>query len=400
MLIKCDDLFARTGLYQHDGQDYPDNLLRFSAFVQASLETILLLGLRFHVFHSHDWQAALVPVMSRYRYGINGIADIPQVLTIHNLGYQGVFLASEFGLLNLPGHAFGIECLEYYSKINLLKGGIICSDAVTTVSPTYAKEILTGEFGAGLEGVLRSQEGKLSGIINGIDDHIWNPASDELLPMQYSAETLSGKKACKEALLDEVGLPVDLTRPLIGMITRLAEQKGLDLVVQVAEPLFEKNLALVILGTGDPHLHQAFSALAEAHPDKLKVILKFDNGLAHRIEAGSDMFLMPSRYEPCGLNQLYSMRFGTVPIVNPVGGLRDTVIPYTPENVANGSARGFWLDELTLEGLSEVIDDALKAYDDAGDWDRLVRHDMSIDFSWASSARTYEALYRRLLGGK
>jgi starch synthase len=400
MLIKSDELYDRPALYQQEGRDYSDNLLRFSAFVQASLEAILLLGLRFDVFHSHDWQAALVPVLSRYRYKVPGIVNIPHVLTIHNLGYQGIFQPAEYDYMNLPPRAFNVECLEYYNQINLLKGGIYCADAVTTVSPTYAREILTEEFGAGLDGVLRSQVSKLSGILNGIDDRVWNPAIDQLLPMQYSKDTLSGKKDRKEALLNEVGLPNDLGRPLIGMITRLAEQKGLDLVVQAAARLFERNLALVILGTGDPQLQQAFAALAEAYPDKLKVILKFDDGLAHRIEAGADMFLMPSRYEPCGLNQLYSMRYGTIPIVNPVGGLRDSVIPYTPENAADGTARGFWLNRLSLEGLIDAVDDALQVYDDAAEWERLVRYDMGLDFSWVHSARVYEALYRQLLGDK
>ncbi len=386
MLIKCPELYDRSGLYQENGVDFPDNLIRYSAFVQASLEAILLLKLEFHILHSHDWQAALVPVLAKMRYGDFAIGKIPQVLTIHNLGYQGLFLPSEFQYLNLPRIAYSIDGLEYYGRINFLKGGIAYADAITTVSPAYAREILTEEFGAGLEGMLRANQAKLSGIINGIDEGDWDPSTDEHLPMQFSVNSLAGKKACKEALLDEVGLPAELTRPLIGMITRLATQKGLDLVVKAAEELFKKDLSLVILGTGEPAIHDALLKLTEAYPDKLKVILKFDNGLAHRIEAGADMFLMPSRYEPCGLNQLYSMRYGTIPIVNPVGGLRDTVIPYTDDNVRKGIARGFAMEYYTADGLIAALNHALEVYDDASEWDRLLRYVMSLDFSWRASA--------------
>ncbi len=400
MLIKCPELYDRNGLYQDNGVDFADNLVRFSAFVQASLEAILLLGLEFNVLHSHDWQAALVPVTAKIRYGEYPLGKLPHAITIHNLGYQGLFLPSEFQYLNLPRTAYSIDGLEYYGRINLLKGGIAYADAITTVSPTYAKEILTEEFGAGLEGMLRYKQAKLSGIINGIDEGDWDPSTDEHIPMQYSVDSLAGKKACKEALLDEAGLPVELTRPLIGMITRLATQKGLDLVVDAAEALFAKDLALVILGTGEPAIHDALLKLSEAHPDKLKVILKFDNGLAHRIEAGADMFLMPSRYEPCGLNQLYSMRYGTIPIVNPVGGLRDTVVPYTTENARNGTARGFAMECYTASGLIAAVEHALQVYDDAGEWDRLLRYVMSLDFSWRASACEYEALYRKLISAQ
>jgi starch synthase len=400
MLIKCPELYDRRGLYQENGVDFPDNLIRFSALVQASLEVILLLGLEFNVLHSHDWQAALVPVIAKMRYGDFSIGKFPHVLTIHNLGYQGLFLPSEFQYLNLPRTAYSIDGLEYYGRINLLKGGIAYADAITTVSPTYAKEILTEEFGAGLEGMLRASQAKLFGIINGIDEREWNPNTDEHIPMQYNVDSLSGKKDCKEALLDEVGLPADLTKPLLGMITRLATQKGLDLVVKAAESLFKKDLAIIILGTGEPAIHDALLKLSEAYPEKLKVILKFDNGLAHRIEAGADMFLMPSRYEPCGLNQLYSMRYGTIPIVNPVGGLSDTVIPYTEENAHNGIARGFAMEYYTADGLLATIDHALEVYDDANEWDRLLRHVMSLDFSWRASACEYEALYRKLISAQ
>lgn len=400
MLIKCPELYDRSGLYQENCVDYPDNLVRFSAFVQASIEAILLLGLEFDVLHSHDWQAALIPVMAKMRYGDFAIGKLPHVLTIHNLGYQGLFLPSEFQYLNLPRIVYSIDGLEYYGRINLLKGGIAYADAITTVSPAYASEILTEEFGAGLEGMLRANQAKLSGIINGIDEGDWDPSTDEHIPMHYSANSLAGKKVCKEALLDEVGLPAELTRPLIGMITRLATQKGLDLVVKAAKELFKKDLSLVILGTGEPEIHDALTKLSEAHPDKLKVILKFDNGLAHRIEAGADMFLMPSRYEPCGLNQLYSMRYGTVPIVNPVGGLRDTVVPYTEENARKGIARGFAMEYYTADGLIAAVNHALEVYGDASEWERLLRYVMSLDFSWRASACEYEELYLKLISAQ
>jgi len=396
-LVKCDPLYDRDGLYQQAGRDWPDNLVRFSLFAQASLEAMLLLGLELDILHSHDWQAALVPVQLHHRRGLGPLCSVPRVLTIHNLGYQGVFEPGEFPLLNLPGSAFSVDCLEYYGKLNLLKAGIICADWVTTVSPTYSREILTAEFGAGLEGVLHAVSHKLSGIINGIEDTVWDPAADEFLPANYSADKPEGKRECKRRLLAEVGLPEDPGRPLIGMITRLASQKGLDLVVQAADALLAREVALVVLGTGDPELHQALTALAGKYPDRLAVLLKFDNALAHRIEAGADMFLMPSRYEPCGLNQMYSMRYGTIPVVSRVGGLKDTVIPYTADTAAAGTARGFIMEEISPEGLLKAVDQALGVYADTEAWARLVKHVMALDFSWRSSARQYAELYRRLL---
>lgn len=396
LLVECDELFGREGLYQVEGRDHPDNLIRFSAFTRASLEAVMLMGLELDAIHSHDWQAALTPVQARHRYRLPGLAGVPQVLTIHNLGYQGLFPPDQFRFTHLPAEAFGVDCIEFYGKLNILKSGIICADAVTTVSSQYSREILTPEFGAGLDGVLRTQQHKLSGIINGIDPEDWNPATDPHLPANYAADNLAGKAACKAQLCRELGLPDKPQRPLIGMITRLAAQKGLDLVIDAAVRLFERGIALVILGTGDPYLHDAFSELATEYPEQLAVALKFDNRLAHMIEAGADMFLMPSRYEPCGLNQLYSMRYGTIPIVNPVGGLRDTVLPHSAENVEAGVARGFWLPELSAEGLLTAVEQALEAYASREIWHSLIRYVMSLDFSWAASARTYEELYRRL----
>jgi len=396
LLVECDELFAREGLYQVEGKDHPDNLIRFSAFTRASLEAAMMLELELDLIHAHDWQAALAPVQAQHRYHLPGIAGVPQVLTIHNLGYQGLFPADQFRFTHLPAEAFSVDCIEFYGKMNVLKAGIICADAVTTVSPQYSREILTEEFGAGLDGVLRAQKHKLSGIINGIDTDEWNPATDPHLPSHYTADELAGKAECKAELCRELGLPDKPERPLIGMVTRLAAQKGLDIVLDAAVRLMELDLALVVLGTGDPCFHDAFGELAAEYPGQLAIALKFDNRLAHLIEAGADMFLMPSRYEPCGLNQLYSMRYGTIPIVNPVGGLRDTVVPHTEENVKAGVARGFWLPELSAEGLLAAVSRALSAYGDRELWLSLVRHVMSLDFSWAASARAYEELYRRL----
>ena len=426
--------FDRDGLYQDHGADFPDNLERFSGFSQAVLHVIPKLGWRPEVVHCHDWQTALVcahlaltqatdrgstpltttlskrpstslgTVLSKAAGRVEGRSEskgrfwqsVATVLTVHNLAYQGLFPKDAWPLTNLPAHAFGIEGLEFYGQINCLKGGLVYADGLTTVSPTYAKEIQSPEFGCGLEGVLASRREDLAGILNGIDPEEWNPRSDAHLPARYGPAELAGKSLCKLSLQHQQKLP-ERHVLLIGMIQRLAEQKGMDLFAQAAEELLKLPLQIVILGTGEPKYHDAVTDVARRYPDRLSVNLRFDNALAHQIEAGCDAFLMPSRFEPCGLNQMYSMRYGTVPIVRRVGGLADTVVDVSPATLEAGSATGFVFEEYSADALLHAVKRAVAAFRDHELWERLIRIGMQQDFSWNRSAREYVQVYERAL---
>jgi starch synthase len=389
-------LFDREGLYQVQGKDHPDNLERFSVFSQGALRMLPALDWHPDVIHAHDWQAALSLV--HLAAGSMGqepfFSSIGTVFTVHNLAYQGLFPHAQWALTQLPDRAFGIDGLEYYGQINCLKGGLMSAGVITTVSPTYMREIQTAEFGCGLDGVLRSRAADLTGVLNGIDPEEWNPERDPHLPARYAVDELAGKSACKLALQQRHRLPErhDL---LIGMIQRLAEQKGIDIFVQAFESLMALPVQIVILGTGDPAYHRQLEQLAKRFPDRLAVSLAFDNALAHQIEAGADAFLMPSRFEPCGLNQMYSMRFGTVPIVRQVGGLADTVVDVNPRTLADRRATGFVFDAHTPKALAEAVGRAVAAFRDHALWRGLVQTGMRQDFSWTRSAGTYLQLYER-----
>lgn len=394
--IEQPELFDREGLYQIQGKDHADNLARFSFFSQAALQMLPRLGWQPEVLHAHDWQAALM--LPHLKWGAIGqepfFASMGSVFTIHNLAYQGLFPKDQWPLTELPDRLFSIHGLEFYDQLNCLKGGLVSAGVLTTVSPTYAREIQTSEFGCGLEGVLRDRSDELFGILNGIDPEEWGPQADPHLSVSYSADALAGKALCKQALQQRQGLSEqhDL---LIGMIQRLAEQKGIDLFVQALETLMTLPIQIVILGTGDPKYHEQLQQAAAAFPGRLSVNLKFDNALAHQIEAGADAFLMPSRFEPCGLNQMYSLRYGTVPIVKRVGGLADTIVDVTPETSRAKTATGFVFDGHSASALIRAVKRALAAFRDHTLWRQLMHTGMRQDFSWDHSAREYVKVYER-----
>ena len=394
--LECAPLFDRDGLYQDKGRDHPDNLERFSVFSQGALRLLPVLGWKPDVVHAHDWQAALA--LAHLAVGALGrdplFRAIGRVFTIHNLAYQGLFPREQWRLTGLPESAFSIGGLEYYNQINCLKGGLMFSDALTTVSPTYAREIQTPEFGCGLDGVLRARSGDLAGILNGIDPEEWNPKADPHLVAPYSADEPAGKSLCKQALQRSQGL-AEQHGLLIGMIQRLAEQKGIDLFIGALEELMTLPLQIVVLGTGDPIYHEQLSAAAAKFPGRLAVTLAFDTALARQIEAGADAFLMPSRFEPCGLNQMYSMRFGTVPIVKRIGGLADTVVDVSPETSAAKTATGFVFEEHSARALVHAVRRAVSAFGAHGLWASLMQTGMRQDFSWARSGGAYVQAYER-----
>lgn len=399
--VQRDEYYERVGLYQESGKDYPDNLARFAYFSSAVLELMALWehleGWVPDVVHGHDWQTGLLPVYLKSTSStFSRTSGTRTLLTIHNLGYQGIFPGEQFDSLGLPRDYFTPQALEFYGSVNLLKGGIIFSDALTTVSPTYCREIQTSENGFGLEGVLRERCEHLTGIVNGIDTAVWNPETDPWIAARYSIADRSGKATCKSALQEECGLPIRKV-PLLAVVSRLVSQKGIDLLVDAASIFLAREVQLVVLGTGEPELESQLLALESGHADKVKVFLKFDEGLSHRIQAGSDLFLVPSRYEPCGLTQLYSLRYGTVPIVRRTGGLADTVV-----GVADGSSRrrgstGFLFDEPSGIALARAIDSALDRYNNKRLWSNLSLRGMHADFSWMESARQYVKAYEAVV---
>ena len=401
--IRNEAFFDRPGLYQDRGIDYPDNLDRFSFFCRATIEVIahLRTACRWntHILHLHDWQTALCAVyLNTVAPDRQDFQRVRTVLTLHNVGYQGLFPGGQFEKIGLPPSLFTPAGLEYYGSVNLLKGGIVFADYVSTVSPTYAREILTPEFGFGLEGVLRNRADRLLGILNGIDIDRWNPETDSYLPTNYSVIDRSGKLVCKRALQREFQLP-ESSVPLLGVIARLTSQKGLDLVAAIIPQLMAMDLQLVMLGTGEPDLEAKFKMLQARYPYRMGLRVGFDEGLAHRIEGGADVFVMPSRYEPCGLSQLYSLRYGTVPVVRKTGGLADTVLPLPARARQAGQATGFHVEEDTANALLAVLRRAVAVYQDRSMWDQLVEAGMNTDVSWARSAMAYDRLFVSLVGG-
>ena len=394
-LIDQPAYFDRAGLYQVEGTDYPDNAERFIFFERAVLETIRLLDLRFDVLHCNDWQTGLIPVYLRELYqGVPGLAGAATLLTIHNLAYQGAFWHWDMPLTGLDWRLFNWRQLEFHGRINFLKAGLVFADLLSTVSPTYAEEIQGPALGCGLDGLLRDRRGDLSGIVNGIDMSVWNPSVEPMLALRYDAATVTaGKAACKAQLQRRACLPERPDVPLFAQIGRLDPQKGWDLLAEVADDLLRGDVQMVVLGEGQPRYHELLDRLAAKHVGKLRAFLEFSSPLAHQIEAGADIFLMPSLYEPCGLNQLYSLAHGTVPLVRATGGLADTVVDVAPESLAAGTATGFAFPEPTPRSLQSAIDRALALWPDRDAWGRLVQAGMRSDWSWDRSAAAYCSLY-------
>jgi len=388
--VEHNQLYDRDGLYASRGRDFADNHIRFAVLCLAAIDVAQLL-FQPDVIHLHDWQAALTPVYLLDRQYSNPVFfGVKTLLTIHNLGYQGRFHKSITPELGLNWGWATPDKLEYYGDLNLLKGAILLSDAVSTVSPTYAREIQTPEYGFGLDGVLRQRSHELTGILNGVDYEEWSPETDRYITASYSPDDLSGKRACKADLLAAFGLPQDnLDRPLIGIVSRFAEQKGFDLVAGLAHEIAFHDVQFVVLGSGDWRYEQIFRDWAAWLPGKVGVKIGYDNALAHKIEAGADIFLMPSRYEPCGLNQIYSLKYGTVPVVRATGGLDDTIEDET----------GFKFQWYSVGALADALRRALAAYRDREGWTARMRRGMAKDFSWNASARQYSQLYRRLAAG-
>ncbi|HWR35507.1 MAG TPA: glycogen synthase GlgA [Clostridia bacterium] len=385
--------FDRDTLYGTSLGDYHDNAERFYLFCRAVLEATKILGVP-DLFHCHDWQSAMLPVLLRTLYADDpAFHGVPTVFTIHNIGYQGLFPPDILPLLLLPWDLFTITKLEFYGKVNFLKGALTYSDFITTVSRKYAQEIQTAEYGFGLEGVLRSRSGSVAGILNGVDYEEWSPEADKFIAENYSASDLSGKARCKQDLLREFGLNPASTLPVIGIISRFAAQKGFDLIAQVADRLMREDLLVVALGTGDKEYEDLFRRLNRQYPQKFAIKIAYNNVLAHKIEAGADMFLMPSRYEPCGLNQIYSLKYGTVPVVRATGGLDDTIEPWDGRK-----GTGFKFSEYSGEALLDTVKTAIAAYTDSAVWHTLMRNGMARDFSWKTSAKEYVKVYERVKG--
>ncbi len=395
--VKNARFFDRSELYrdEDDGEDYSDNDERFAFFNRGVLETVKHLGWKPDIIHVHDWQSALIPAYLKTLYQDDPIFEGSKtVLTIHNLAYQGTFEKERFPVLGLPKEEFFPTApFEFYGKVNFLKGGIVHADKITTVSERYAQEIQTDELGCGLNGVLTERKPDLMGILNGVDYTIWSPSRDKRIPYTYHSANLSGKRMNKVELLGRFSLPVREKAPLIGVISRLADQKGFDLFEEIADDVFAVDIQMIVLGTGDKKYHEFFAGLEKRYPDKIRACLTFDDDLAHWIEAASDIFLMPSQFEPCGLNQMYSLRYGTVPIVREVGGLADTIVDFDPDT---GRGTGFVFREYLPEELLKVIRRAADTYSKKRVWTKMMKSGMKLDFSWARSARKYHELFRSL----
>ena len=385
---------ARTSFYGDHAGEYGDNAFRFALLSRAALAFAARESTRFDILHAHDWHAALAPVYLRTRYAGDARAPRASVFTIHNLAFQGLFDVGELAALDLDPGLFSVDALEFWGRASALKGGVVFADRVTTVSPSYARETCETEMGFGFQGILRAKGEQYTGILNGIDTKVWDPSRDVHLPAVYSAKDLSGKAASRAALLAEFGvLPAD-RGPVVGMVSRLAHQKGTDLMREVAPWLASRGAALVLLGTGEDHLERAWRELAAAYPDRIGVRIGFDERLAHLIEAGADAFVMPSRYEPCGLNQMYSLRYGTPPVARATGGLNDTVEPF---DAAAKTGNGFKFDAPTADALQASLADMLRAWESPAGWRAMQKNGMKADHSWDRSAEEYVKVFRAAL---
>lgn len=386
--VENDNYFYRDGLYTDGTKDYPDNAERFIFFSKVITE--FAISNSFDILHLHDWQTSLSAVFLKKVYNWPGKI----ILTIHNLGYQGVFWAYDMHLTNLSWEYFNPQLLEFWGNINFLKGGIYTSDAITTVSPHYAKEILTEEFGFGLHGVLKDVENRLFGILNGIDYDEWSPETDRYIVKNYNDKTVTeGKKICKKDLLTNFGLTPDIKKPVFGIISRLVEQKGWDIIIDALESLLAFDIKIVILGAGQKDYEEKLKGIKNKYNDKFGLTIGYNDALAHKIEAGSDFFIMPSKYEPCGLNQMISFKYGTIPIVNPVGGLYDTVIDIDDSK----EGTGIRIKSYSSQELINAVETAIELYKKPIKISQLRKRIMKLDFSWTNSAKKYLELYRRLI---
>ena len=387
-LLEEPELFDRAGVYGPNGCAYEDNLRRFAFLSRAACDLPSCMGFEPDVIHANDWPTALSVLYAKHLP-----RPVPTVLTLHNVGYQGAFPLRDFALTGLPPEELHSASLEHFGAMNLLKGAILNASMLTTVSPTYAREIQHPAFGCGLDGVLRSRASDLHGVLNGIDDRVWDPSRDPWLPARFDAQDLSGKAECKAALQREAGFPVRPEVPLFGLVTRLTYQKGLDVLARALGPILAMDVQFVLLGTGDAPAEAFFQMASRHRPDRFHAWIGFDPALAHRIEGGCDFFVMPSRYEPCGLNQLYSLRYGTLPIVRATGGLDDSVDNY---DETTGGGTGFKLHDLNPTSMHDVIGWAVSTwYDRREHVEAMRKRAMRLDFSWERAAKGYEQVYRQ-----
>ncbi len=395
-LVGRDEYFDRASLYGTSKGDYFDNLERFIFFSRAVLILCKHLKLPPDVLHLHEWQTGLIPAYLSSLYRDDPFySATATVFTIHNIAYQGLFRKEKFSLTGLPLEMYNPEGIEFWERINLMKAGIVYANVINTVSQKYSDEIQTPDYGYGLEGILRKRKGDLYGILNGVDYQDWDPAHDRHLAAPYDANDLAGKKKCKKDLLNEFKLPASLENvPLLGVISRLADQKGFDLLEDILDDLFALEVGFVLLGTGDKKYHDLFTEVARKYPRKAGIRIAYDDRLAHKIEAGADLFLMPSKYEPCGLNQIYSLRYGTIPIVRATGGLDDTITPYDPKT---GRGNGFKFKDYEAEEFMAEIKRALSLYRQPQHWKQILQNAMTADFSWQRSAQAYVQLYRKAI---
>jgi starch synthase len=393
--INHDGFFGRPGLYGSPEGDYPDNDERFIFFSRAVLEACKAIDFKPDVIHCHDWQTGLVPAYLRLQKQTDAFFQhTASVFTIHNIAYQGIFPKTAMATANLPWSEFTMDKLEYYDQLCFLKAGLTYADQLTTVSPTYARQIQgTYEFGWGMEGTLRTRSGDLSGILNGLDLEEWDPAHDPFLAKPFDARSMAGRRDCKAYLQQNLKLPLAPQAPLLAMVARLVEQKGVDLLAEIAPKLIEEEAQIVVLGQGDPALRKRMEQLQARFPHTFRIRTDFNEPLAHHIYGGCDLFLMPSRFEPCGLGQLIAMRYGAIPVVMHTGGLADTVTPYSPDN-----GTGFVFYDASAGAFLEAVRQAFNVYADETAWSRLQRRAMDAEFSWNESAQTYLDVYRRALG--
>jgi len=393
-VVRRDEYYDRRSPYGQGNRDYDDNAERFIFFDKAVVEILRLAELRADIVHCHDWQAGLVPVLVRATEQRNGeTLALSTVMTIHNIAFQGLFPRRAFTLTDLPDEFFSVEGLEYYGQMSMLKAGLVFADRITTVSPTYAREIRTSQFGAGLEGVINSRASDLIGLLNGLDSEVWNPATDKLLPANYSVKDLAGKALCRRELLRQSGFDPDFVGPVFGMVARLAHQKGVELILAVKDFFVQNPVRFVLLGRGDAAYEAALRDFAAQHPSHFSLSIVLDERRSHLVEAGADFFLMPSIFEPCGLNQMYSMHYGTVPVVTRVGGLVDTV---KDVDAFPAEGTGIVVDP-DAPSLRKGLGRALALYGERSRMKALIQRGMKKDFSWAQAARGYEALYRDIV---
>lgn len=397
-VIDLPHLYARPGSPYEDAwrQPYADNHRRFAllSWVAAQLAHGLDAHWQPQVVHSHDWHAGLTSAYLAFMS--HSSLRVATVFTIHNLAYQGVFSPACFYELGLPHEAFGVNGVEFYGQVSFMKAGLYYSDHITTVSPTYAREIQTPQQGCGFDGLLRTRSGSLSGILNAVDDAVWNPSTDHHLPSLYSVNDMTGKAACKAALQNELGLAVQADAPMFGVVSRLTDQKGLHLVLGAVDALLSRGGQLVVLGTGEAHLETLFRARAAQYPQAVSVRIGYDEAYAHRIFAATDVTLVPSQFEPCGLTQMYGLKYGSLPLVHRVGGLADTVFDCSLENMAEGRANGFVFGDFNQLALERAVARAFALYARKPEWKKVRAYGMRQDLGWESAARQYAALYRHL----